>query len=41
MIEHLQLVIAKMKPEMFDPRSERSQRIIDQLEAAASVLRSS
>ena len=32
MIEHLQLVIAKMKREMFGPRSERSQRIIDQLE---------
>jgi len=25
MIEHLQLVIAKMKREMFGPRSERSQ----------------
>jgi transposase len=32
MIEHLQLVIAKMKREMFGPRSERSQRLIDQLE---------
>ena len=32
LIEHLQLVIAKMKREMFGPRSERSQRIIDQLE---------
>ena len=32
MIEHLQLVIAKMKREMFGPRSERSQRILDQLE---------
>ena len=32
MIEHLQLVIAKMKREMFSPRSERSQRILDQLE---------
>ena len=31
-IEHLQLVIAKMKREMFGPRSERSQRLIDQLE---------
>jgi transposase len=30
--EHLQLVIAKMKREMFGPRSERSQRLIDQLE---------
>jgi transposase len=32
MIEHLQLVIAKLKREMFGPRSERSQRLIDQLE---------
>ena len=32
LIEHLQLVIAKMKREMFGPRSERSQRILDQLE---------
>jgi transposase len=32
MIEHLQLVIAKMKREIFGPRSERSQRLIDQLE---------
>jgi len=32
MIEHLQLVIAKMKREMFGPRSERSQRLIDQME---------
>jgi transposase len=32
MIEHLQLVIAKMKREMFGLRSERSQRLIDQLE---------
>src|SRR6266508_651236 len=32
LIEHLQLVIAKMKREMFGPRSERSQRLIDQLE---------
>ena len=32
MIEHLQLVIAKMKREMCGPRSERSQRLIDQLE---------
>jgi transposase len=31
-IEHLQLVIAKMKREMFGPRSERSQRLLDQLE---------
>ena len=27
LIEHLQLVIAKMKREMFGPRSERSQRL--------------
>ena len=32
LIEHLQLVIAKMKRAMFGPRSERSQRLIDQLE---------
>jgi len=32
MIEHLQLVIAKMRREKFGPRSERSQRILDQLE---------
>src|SRR5262245_61881756 len=32
LIEHLQLVIANMKREMFGPRSERSQRLIDQLE---------
>jgi hypothetical protein len=32
LIEHLQLVIAKMKRGMFGPRSERSQRLIDQLE---------
>jgi transposase len=32
LIEHLQLVIAKMKREMFGPRSERSKRLIDQLE---------
>jgi transposase len=32
MIEHQQLVIEKMKREMFGPRSERSQRLIDQLE---------
>jgi transposase len=29
MIEHLQLVIAKMKREAFGPGSERSQRLID------------
>ena len=32
MIEHLQLLIAKMKREMFGPRSERSQRLLDQME---------
>jgi transposase len=32
MIAHLQLLIAKMKREMFGPRSERSQRLIDQME---------
>jgi hypothetical protein len=32
MIEHLQLVIAKMKRAMFGQRSERSQRLLDQLE---------
>ena len=32
LIEHLQLMIAKMKRELFGPRSERSQRLIDQLE---------
>jgi transposase len=32
MIAHLQLVIAKLKREKFGPRSERSQRLLDQLE---------
>src|ERR1700675_1835109 len=32
LIEHLQLVIAKMKRELFGPRSERSQRLLYQLE---------
>lgn len=32
LIEHLQLVIAKMKRAMFGPRSERSQRLLDQME---------
>jgi transposase len=32
LIEHLQLVIAKIKREHFGPRSERSQRLLDQLE---------
>ena len=32
LIEQLQLMIAKMKREMFGPRSERSQRLLDQLE---------
>src|SRR5947209_18874777 len=38
LIEHLQLVIAKMKREMFGPRSERSQRLIDQLELQLEAL---
>ena len=32
LIEHLQLVIAKMQREKFGPRSEKSQRLIDQME---------
>jgi transposase len=32
LIEHLQLVIAKMQREKFGPRSERSRRLLDQLE---------
>ncbi len=32
LIEHLQLMIAKMQREKFGPRSERSQRLLDQLE---------
>jgi transposase len=32
LIEHLQLVIAKMRRERFGPRSERSQRLLDQME---------
>ncbi len=32
LIEHLQFMIAKMRRELFGPRSERSQRLIDQLE---------
>jgi transposase len=32
MISHLQLMIAKLKREKFGPRSERSQRLLDQLE---------
>ena len=32
LIAHLQLTIEKMKRAMFGPRSERSQRLIDQLE---------
>src|SRR6516225_6069552 len=32
MIAHLQLVIAKMRRDKFGPRSERTQRILDQLE---------
>jgi transposase len=32
LIEHLQLVIAKMQREKFGPRSEKSQRLIEQME---------
>jgi transposase len=32
LIEHLQLLIAKMKRELFGPRSERTQLLLDQLE---------
>ena len=32
LIEHLQLVIAKMQREKFGPRSEKSRRLVDQLE---------
>jgi len=32
MIQHLQLVIAKLKRERFGPRSERTQRLLDQME---------
>ena len=32
LIEHLQLVIAKMKREKFGPRSERRKRLLDQME---------
>jgi len=32
LIEHLQLVIAKMQRDKFGPRSERSRRLLDQLE---------
>ena len=32
LIEHLQLVIAKMRRERFGPRSERTQRLLDQME---------
>ena len=32
LIEHLQLLIAKMKRELFGPRSERTQRLLDQME---------
>src|SRR5438046_1690507 len=41
LIDHLQLVIAKMKREMFGPRSERSQRLIDQLELQLEELAAS
>jgi hypothetical protein len=37
-IEHLGLVIAKMKREMFGPRSERTQRLIDQSELGLEEL---
>jgi hypothetical protein len=38
LIEHLQLVIAKMKRELFGPRSERSQRLLElQLEELAAA----
>jgi hypothetical protein len=39
LIEHLQLVIAKMKREKFGPRSERSQRLLDQMELQFEELR--
>jgi hypothetical protein len=39
LIEHLQLVIAKMKREKFGPRSERSQRLLDQLASSTSFLK--
>ena len=32
LIEHLQLLIAKMKRELFGPRSERTQRLLEQME---------
>src|SRR6516165_5082108 len=32
LIEHLQLLIAKMKRELFGPRAERTQLLLDQLE---------
>jgi transposase len=32
LIEHLQLLIAKMKRELFGPRAERTRRLLDQLE---------
>src|ERR1700676_3526268 len=41
LIEHLQLVIAKMKQEMFGPRSERSQRLSDQMELQLEELAAS
>jgi Transposase C of IS166 homeodomain len=37
LIEHLQLVIAKMKREKFGPRSERSQRLIEQMDGRSSA----
>ena len=40
LIEHLQLVIAKMKRDTFGPRSERSQRLLDQMELQLEELAS-
>ena len=41
MIAHLQLVIAKMRRDKFGPRSERTQRILDQLELQLEELAAS
>jgi len=41
LIEHLQLLIAKMRRELFGPRSERSQRLLDQLELQLEELEAS
>jgi len=40
LIDHLQLVISKMKREKFGPRSERSQRLLDQMELELEELAS-